>query len=220
MRFDAVLFDFDGTLADSFTAIATSVNHIRGLRGHSPLTVEEVKRHVGRGPEFLLRHTVPGTDIAVDLARYRSHHPTIMFEQTWLLPGAAETITGLHRAGRKVGLCSNKPRSFSLELLGRFKLAECFDLILGPEDVPSPKPAPDMVLAAMKRLELRPGQVLYVGDMTVDIETARAAGVTVWVVPTGSDALATLVAAKPDRLLRDLGEIVEVLHLDGHPGNP
>jgi phosphoglycolate phosphatase len=49
--------------------------------------------------------------------------------------------------------------------------------------------------------------VLYVGDMTVDIQTARAAGVRVWVVPTGSDERGRLEAAQPDRLLRDLNEL-------------
>src|SRR4051812_30090371 len=109
-RFDAVFFDFDGTLADSYPAIAASVNYIRQLRGHGPLSVEEVKRHVGRGPQYLLTHTVPGTELTTDLDRYRSHHPTVMFELTQLLPGASETLHALHRAGRKVALCSNKPR--------------------------------------------------------------------------------------------------------------
>lgn len=211
MRFDAVLFDLDGTLADSYSAIADSVNHIRGLRGHAPLTVEEVKVHVGRGPEYLLSHTVPGSDLAVDIRRYREHHPSVMVHKTWLLPGAAETLTGLRHRAKKIGLCSNKPRQFSPHLLAHLGVAEHFDLILGPEDVARPKPAPDMILAALARLELKPGQVLYVGDMTVDIETARAAGVTVWIVPTGSDTKEALVHASPDRLLDRLDDILNLI---------
>src|SRR5947209_7751669 len=111
-RFQAVLFDLDGTLADSYEAIADSINYIRGLHGHGPLTVEEVKRHVGRGPEYLLTHTVPGADLPTDLKHYHTHHPGVMVHKTWLLPGAAETLSGLHRSGTKVGLCSNKPRLF------------------------------------------------------------------------------------------------------------
>ena len=54
-------------------------------------------------------------------------------------------------------------------------------------------------------------RLLYVGDMVVDVQTARGAGVTVWIVPTGSDDRDTLVAAKPDRMLADLAEIVKLL---------
>src|ERR1700675_1134822 len=75
-RYAALLFDFDGTLADSYAAIAASVNHVRGLRGLPPLTVDEVKRHVGRGADYLLTQTVPGGRLADDLAAYRVHHPS------------------------------------------------------------------------------------------------------------------------------------------------
>lgn len=210
-EYAAVLFDFDGTLIDSYEAIAASVNYIRGERGHGPLPVDEVKRHVGRGPAYLLAHTVPGSVIEEDLDRYRRHHPTVMLEMTRFLPGAAEALRGLHRAGKKIGLCSNKPRSFSPRLLTHLGVADCFDIILGPEDVARPKPAPDLVLAALERLALKASDALYIGDMAVDIQTARAAGVAVWIVPTGSDDLATIEAARPDRLMRRLDELLELV---------
>lgn len=207
----AVLFDFDGTLADSYAAIAASVNHVRARHGAGPLSIEEVKRFVGRGPEYLLSHTVPETRLAADLAAYRAHHPGVMADLTYLLPGAADLLARLRAVGKKVGLCSNKPRPFSRVLLAHLGIAECFDLVLGPEDVPRPKPAPDMLHRALERLGLTAAEVLYVGDMTVDIQTARAAGVTVWVVPTGSDPRAVLEEARPDRLLEGLHEMVAEL---------
>src|SRR5437879_3841289 len=141
----AVLFDFDGTLADSYGAIACSVNHVRGQRGLPALSIDEVKRFVGRGADYLLTHTVPGGNLADDLACYRAHHPTIMMPLTHLLPGAATLIRDLHRLGKKIGLCSNKPRDFSQQLLDYLELADCFDVVLGPEDVAHLKPAPDML---------------------------------------------------------------------------
>ncbi len=208
MSFAAVLFDFDGTLADSYPAIAASVNHVRAGHGLPPLSVEEVKRHVGRGPEYLLTHTVPGSDMPTDLARYRAHHPSVMVEGTRLLPGAAEALIQLKQGGKRLGLCSNKPRVFSQDLLKHLQVAQLFDVVLGPEDVTRLKPAPDMLQTAIARLKVTPPQTLYVGDMTVDIETARAAGVTVWIVPTGSQDRATLEAARPDRLLETLNDLV------------
>jgi phosphoglycolate phosphatase-like HAD superfamily hydrolase len=96
-------------------------------------------------------------------------------------------------------------------LLDFLKLAPLIEVALGPEDVARPKPAPDMLLAALERLGISAAEALYVGDMTVDIETARAAGVAVWAVATGSDEEATLRAARPDRLLHSLSELVEAV---------
>jgi phosphoglycolate phosphatase len=206
-RLRAVLFDFDGTLADSYAAIAASINHVRAAYGLEPLAVEEVKQHVGRGPAHLLRHTVPGCDPQRDVARYRAHHPSVMRELTHLLPGAAAAITELSEAGLLLGVCSNKPAPFTRALLDHLGLLESLKVVLGPEDVPRRKPAPDMVKAALRQLGVPPDEALYVGDMTVDVETARGAGVAVWVVPTGSDSVAALRAAQPDRLLATLEEV-------------
>lgn len=204
----AVLFDFDGTLIDSYAAIAASVNHVRALRELPPLAVDEVKQHVGRGPEYLLRTTVPGGILSDDLVSYREHHPTVVTALTHLLPRAEDLLGILHHAKKKLGLCSNKPRAFSEKILRHLNLADYFGVVIGPEDVPLPKPAPDMLRIAMERLDVPNEQTLYVGDMTVDIDTARAAGVRVWVVATGSDDWRTLEAAKPDRLLAGLPELV------------
>jgi phosphoglycolate phosphatase len=127
-----------------------------------------------------------------------------MREHTRLLPGAREVVVALKGAGRLLGVCSNKKVAFTRELLDVFDLARFMDVVLGPDDVPRPKPAPDMLLAALHRLGVSPGQALYVGDMDVDVQTARAAGVSVWLVPTGSADRASLEAARPDRIVEDL----------------
>ena len=100
-NYAAVVFDFDGTLADSYAAIASSVNHVRAQRGMPAWSIDEVKRHVGRGPDYLLTHTAPGGRLADDLACYRAHHPSVMLQMTQLLPGAAALLVGF--ASRAVG---------------------------------------------------------------------------------------------------------------------
>lgn len=207
----AVLFDFDGTLGDSYPAIAASVNHLRAGRGLPPLPTDEVRRFVGRGPAYLLQHTVPGAEVESAIAAYRAHHVTIMREGTQLLPGAEAALAELHRSGLRLGVCSNKPVDFTRELLDHLRIARLFDTVLGPQDVAEPKPAPDMLLAAMQRLDVSARETLYVGDMVVDITTARAAGVAVWVVPTGSDERHVLIDAGPDRLLEGLAELPSLL---------
>jgi phosphoglycolate phosphatase len=211
MPLRAVLFDFDGTLADSYDAIAASVNHVRAHHGLPPLSVAEVRVHVGRGPGYLLAHTVGVGDAKENEARYRQHHPTVMRQGTRLLPGAAEALHALKQSGLKLAVCSNKPRAYTKALLESLGIAPLFDAVLGPEDVKRPKPAPDMLLAALERLKVHADEALYVGDMTVDITTARGAGVRVWVVPTGSDSREAIEAAQPDQLLASLAELLQLL---------
>src|SRR5262245_17051947 len=211
-QFRAVLFDFDGTLADSYDAIAASVNHVRAHRGLPPLSVPEVRKHVGRGPGYLLAHTVTPGDPKENDALYRAHHPTVMKEGTRLLAGAHDVLAALKGRGMKLAVCSNKPVGYTRELLAVLGIAPYLDVVLGPEDVERPKPAPDMLLAGLARLNVTAKEALYVGDMTVDVVTARAAGVRVWIVPTGSDDLDTLRNAGSDRLLSDLSELMYAIN--------
>lgn len=207
----AVLFDFDGTLADSYPAITASVNHVRAQHGLPPLSEPEVRRHVGRGAGYLLEHTVPVGSLDANIAAYRGHHPSVLRSGTRLLPGAMEALKALHEGELLLGVCSNKPVPFTRQLVAYLGIASYLNVVLGPEDVPNPKPAPDMLCAALARLKVTANETLYLGDMSVDIQTARAAGVSVWVVPTGSDTIETLRQAHPDRLLRDLGELPALL---------
>jgi phosphoglycolate phosphatase-like HAD superfamily hydrolase len=81
--------------------------------------------------------------------------------------------------------------------------------VLGPEDVAKPKPAPDMLLAALRRLGVGANEALYVGDMSVDVETGRGAEVAVWGVATGSEPREALERAKPDRLFANLEQMAD-----------
>ena len=126
-------------------------------------------RHVGHGAWHLLGETVGVGDLEANVAAYCEHHPTVLRELTQLLPGAKEALAALKRQRRLLGICSNKPVAFTRELVAHLGVAEVLDVVLGPEDVGRHKPAPDMLLEAMRRLGCRADETLYVGDMTVDV---------------------------------------------------
>jgi phosphoglycolate phosphatase-like HAD superfamily hydrolase len=134
-----------------------------------------------------------------------------MDDGTVLFPGAERLLEQLTKSGRRLGVCSNKLASFTGELLRRLGVADHFGAVLGPEMVALPKPAPDMLLEAARRLGGTPEDTLYVGDMSIDVLAGRKARMTVWVVATGSETVEQLRAAKPDRIFDGLTEMSNVL---------
>jgi len=177
-----MLFDFDGTLADSFEAIAESVNFVRSENHLPKLRFEEIKAHVGHGLEHLMEKMLPGCDIGDAKKAYHAHHKIHMKSHTRLYPHAREFLNKLHLSGISMGVCSNKPVGFTTELIEHLGISAFFKVILGPEDVPNPKPAPDMLIEAAKRLQINHNEVVYVGDMDVDIKASGAAGMDVWII--------------------------------------
>jgi phosphoglycolate phosphatase-like HAD superfamily hydrolase len=131
-------------------------------------------------------------------------------EATRLLPGADEVTRALSERGVRLAIASNKPGVFSRQLLSHFGLLERFGAIHGPDDGFPPKPAPHMVFMALALLGVKASDALYVGDMPLDVLTARAAGVPVAVISTGSSTREELFSAGPDIVLSGLPEVMHL----------
>lgn len=207
----AVLFDFDGTLAHSFAAIAASTNHVRAKYGLPELPEAEVRKSVGHGLANLMATLVPAAPPADAIEAYREHHAATMLAGTRLFAGVADTVAELHRRGYRLGVCSNKKVEFTRSLVGSLGLGHLFDAVLGPDDVGFPKPHPAMLLEAARRLGATPAEAVYVGDMAVDVEAGKAAGMTVYLVPGGAGDPAEAVAAGPDRVLNTFSDLLGLL---------
>lgn len=208
----AVLFDFDGTLADSFAPITSSTNHVRALHGLPALTEAEVRELVGLGLPQLMRDVVPGVPCEQTVAEYAAHHPTVMLTQTRLLPGVLDTLRELRYRGYPLAVCSNKRVEFTRQLVAALGVADLFAEVLGPDDVNGEaKPHPAMLLEAARRLGVAPADALYVGDMAVDIHAARAGGLPVWLVPGGATGRENPFDAGPDRALQSFAELLDLL---------
>jgi 2-phosphoglycolate phosphatase len=210
-RYSAVLFDFDGTLADSYAAIAASVNHTLHHFGQPALTETQVRGLVGHGLLNLMETILPGRDPVICAEIYRQHHPSVMKSHTRLLSGVADGLIALQQAGIKMGVCSNKPSNFTRRLCEMLEIDRYFGAIYGPEEAGAAKPDPAMLRNAIARLGTTATDSLYVGDMIVDIQTARNAGVVVWVVPTGSNDVATLTQAGPDRIYPGMADLIAAI---------
>jgi phosphoglycolate phosphatase len=207
----AVVYDLDGTLVDSYGAITECFNHARTTLGEAPLSQDQVREMVGHGLETLMEEAVGLERMPRGVRLFRERYDLICEERTTLLPGVATAVSTLATRGIAQGVATNKPTRFARRILAHLGLIPPLAAVLGPGDAIPAKPDAVMLLAVLAQLDVEPGEALYVGDMTIDVETARNAGVHVWVLPTGSCSRAQLAAASPDRIFNSMDELPGLL---------
>ncbi|HET9481955.1 MAG TPA: HAD-IA family hydrolase [Candidatus Polarisedimenticolia bacterium] len=215
-----LVFDLDGTLIDSYEAIGESLNHALSTMGYEELPADRVRSLVGRGLEILIRQATGGGDdvtVARGVALFRQRYDRICESRTRLLPGVLGTLETLSARGYPMAVATNKPSYFARRILDALGAGRAIELVVGPDLVAHPKPHPEMLLAALDRLRVPPADALYVGDMEIDIQTARAAGVRVVVVPTGSRGAAELALSGADRMLPRFSALLGLLDRIGDP---
>jgi 2-phosphoglycolate phosphatase len=208
VTFRAAVFDLDGTLLDSYAGIHDSLSAVLSHYGRPPVTLEESRRLVGHGLDALIAKVLPEELRAEATERFRFRYKVNAPKLTRLMPGAELVVSELWRRGVRLSIASNKPAVFSRQLLSGFGLAELFTFVGGPDLGYPEKPDPSMVLAALGAMGVPAPETLFVGDMTVDVATARAAGLPVAVVPLGSSTREELEALGPDHLLDTLVEVL------------
>jgi 2-phosphoglycolate phosphatase len=207
----AVVFDLDGTLLDSYAAIHECLSLVLDAFGRPPVAPEETRRMVGHGLEALVARAVGPENVAQGVKIFRTRYEEIGPTSSTLLPGADAVTRRLREAGIPLAIASNKPARFSRQILEALGLLERFAFVAGPDDGFPPKPAPHMVFVALATLGVKGAESVYVGDMPVDVATARAAGIPVIAIPSGSATEEELRAVSPDLLIRDLNELPVVL---------
>ena len=197
----AVIFDLDGTLVDSYGAITACFNHARVSLGFPPLAAAVVRPMVGHGLEALMERAVGMEQMAEGVRLFRARYDAICEARTRVLPGVAATVAELHRRGFRLGVATNKPVRFAQRLLQALDLMPPIAAVHGPDGDTPAKPHPAMLHGVLADLDVERHASDYVGDMGVDVETARHAGLHVWLVPTGSASRAEVDAAGADRVL-------------------
>src|SRR5262245_6878916 len=148
--YHAIVFDLDGTLVDSYEAIAESLNAVRARFGLEPWSLPEVRRAVGHGLPSLIRENVGEARTDEGVRLFRARYRRIFRERTRWMPGVEPVLRALGARGIPMAITSNKPAYFSREIMAALGALELFTAVLGPEMVPCPKPDPEMVLMAVE----------------------------------------------------------------------
>ncbi|MEM8836742.1 MAG: phosphoglycolate phosphatase [Pseudomonadota bacterium] len=179
-----IMFDLDGTLIDSAPDLATSTNELLEAAGLPALTIDQVRSMIGNGIRMLVYRAFGayGIDLEGDALtdatdRMMTIYARNLTLETVLMPGAERTMRELHAIGVTLAVITNKPEAFTREILEFFDLDRFVSIVVGGDTGPKRKPAPDMLLHALRLAGADPSDALMIGDSPADIDAAKAAGI-------------------------------------------
>jgi phosphoglycolate phosphatase len=211
MTITGIVFDLDGTLIDSYDAIAAATNDTLRALDLPTRSPEEIRRHVGPGLPLFLGAVSGEAYVERAIPIFRAAYGRVVLQKTRVLPGVVETLEVLRKRGYRLGCATNKLGDVSRRILDHLGLLEHLDAVLGAGDVPELKPDPAMLNALLGRLGVEREQALYVGDMPLDVVTGQRAGVRVWLVPGGSAPVEELHGAGAERLVTRFVDLLDLL---------
>ncbi len=206
-----IIFDLDGTLVDAYPAIIGSFNYVMrqlGLRKHSDAVI---RKAVGWGDKNLLQPFVPAGMLDRALMLYRNHHSKAIFSGSRLFTATLTLLKLLKKRGCALAIASNRPTKFTVSLLKHLRLEKYFDYVLCADKLRQGKPHPEIIFKIMKKLKIGASDTIYVGDMTIDAQAGRCAGVRTFIVTTGSSSRKQIEMQKPDMIFKNLQGLISVL---------
>jgi phosphoglycolate phosphatase len=225
-RFDLIMFDLDGTLVETAPEIGDAVNDTLRRFSLTEVTQDMVERWIGHGTHELLiqavAHAGKSTVSAVRhsdslkliYSEFQKNYETRCGSRSQLYPQVRMVLERLRAAGTRLAVVTNKEKRYTDRVLSAHQLDGFFDKVVCGDTFQTKKPNPQGVRHCLALYGLAPAQALFVGDSSIDIETAKNAGVAVWAVPYGYNMGQPIESSKPDRLIADflplLGEVAPV----------
>ncbi len=222
MLFDLVLFDLDGTLIETAPEIFDAVNDtLRDL--HLPeVELGRVRDWIGHGTRELLVQALAhvgnssadavraAPDFAVAKDRFDGHYRQRCGTRSHLYPHVREVLIALRLAGVKLAVVTNKEQRYTRTVLDAHQMAPLVDRVVSGDSFPVKKPDPVGVLSCMEQFGVTAPRALFVGDSSIDVATARAAGVTVWALPYGYNMGKPIQDCGPDRVIEDFSALMAI----------
>ncbi len=210
-----IIFDLDGTLIDTAPDLAQAANVALAAEGRPPISVADLRPLVGKGARALIERGLAHTGGPVTAARlealvavFLEHYSAHIADDSQPFPGVLDAIERLRSDGAAIAICTNKQEGLSRQLLDALGLTARFDAIIGRDTTAERKPSGMPVREAAIRAGRAPDRGLMIGDTTVDVGAAKAAGIPVVVVRFGY-ADAALEAMGADALIAHYDELYD-----------
>lgn len=208
----AIIFDFDGTLADTQRGIIATAQEVLRQMGREPADERALAATIGLP---LRENFTRGAGLSEEeadraVAIYREIFETFAIPAITVFPGVEEVLAALSARGVPMAVASSRGQHSLEGLMHHLGLDRYIPLTLvfGVETAARPKPAPDILYVILGKLGVKPEEALVVGDTTFDIEMGRAAGCYTCGVSYGNQSAGQLAGASPNYLLDDLRKLL------------
>lgn len=188
------IFDLDGTLVDAYGAIKESLDFVRRQYGLGPVSHASIRKKVGRGDKQFVYTFFPRRHADEALALYREHHFDALRRHARNRPFAGMLLYRLKRMGKFTAIASNRPSPYTRLVVEKTGLARHLDYIVCADDVRQHKPHPKILQTVLRRFRRSRQEAVFVGDMDVDMETARRARIDAVFITGGSSSSADVRA--------------------------
>jgi phosphoglycolate phosphatase len=210
-----LVYDLDGTLADTAGDLMAALNAVLGMEGLAPLPVENARPMIGAGARVLIQRgfaasgrTLDPQKLEVLFGDFLAHYNAHIADFTRLYPGVESALAAFARIGWRQAVCTNKVESSAKLLMKRLGVAQRFSFICGQDTFGVAKPDPKPLLMTIAACGGASKRAIMVGDSATDIKTARAAGLPVIAVDFGyTDA--PIAELGPDRVISHFDELAE-----------
>ncbi|MCK9903237.1 HAD-IA family hydrolase [Frankia sp. Cpl3] len=191
----AIVFDLDGVIVDSHAVMREAFTRAYAeVVGPGPAPFEEYNRHLGRYFPDIMR--IMGLPLEMEGPFVRESYR--LAPQVLLFDGVRELLTGLLDRGIRLAVATGKSGPRARDLLAQLGILDCFERVIGSDEVARPKPAPDIIQLALETLGAGPADAMMIGDAVTDIQSARGAGVRAVAAVWGQVDESELLAAAPD----------------------
>ncbi len=212
-NYDAVLFDFDGTFADTGEGIFESVQYAVEALGFRPLTDETLKRFIGPPIFDSFRRELGIDDARADFAvtKYREAYAESGILKFRIYDGILDLLRELKDNGIKIGIASAKPQKFIIRIVAHLGLEDYFDYISAPADDKADQSKVRLITKAAEALKAEKSRVLMVGDRHFDINGANGAGVSSVGVTFGYGSEEELRSAGATFIARNVAEVRDII---------
>ncbi len=209
-----LIFDLDGTLVDSLQGIAASLNHALASSGLPVHGDDAVRGFIGNGVKILIRRASPAdADEALRdrIERdFKAHYDLSWQTGTIIYPAITDLLESLQSRGYPLAVLSNKPHPFTVAMVSQLFPSVRFSVVLGQRPGIPHKPDPAGALEISAAFGLSPAECWVIGDSTMDIETARNAGMRAIGVTWGFHDRGRLLAARADQLVDEPEELLDM----------
>jgi len=206
-----LLFDFDGTLADTAPDLAAAANHQRRQRGLADLPLERLRPYASHGARGLLHAALDMSpehpDYAVTRQQFLDAYEADMTRHTRLFPGIAELLVHLAQDGIAWGIVTNKASRLALPLVAHLQLTDACQVVVCGDTTAHIKPHPEPLLHAARSAGYLPEQCLYVGDDLRDVQAGHAAGMPVIAAAYGYCSGQDVTSWQADAIAHQVAEL-------------